>query len=210
MRAIKKYLIPSLLVYSREEGKQKVAFVKRYYPHAWVHIDVMDGKFVPNTCWCTPQSYASLKIKNPQEIHLMVQHPETYIAKWKKAGARRIVFHYEATKKPLSVIQAIKKHELEAYIAINPGTPLKKIQLLLEEVDGILVMGVQPGWAGQSFKKIAIQKVRSIRKIAPSKPITVDGGVTFKNAEILLKSGATGLVSTTAVYGDRFKKPTKS
>ncbi|MBI4272868.1 ribulose-phosphate 3-epimerase [Candidatus Uhrbacteria bacterium] len=203
MKSIKQYLLPSLLVYSRTEARKKIAFVRTHYPHNWVHIDVMDGKFVPNTCWCTPADYASLKIKNPQEIHLMVKNPEKQINAWKKAGAKRIVFHAEATNKSAALITAIRKLGMEAYIAINPPTSPEKLRLLASKVDGILVMGVHPGRAGQKFIPHVIQKIKSFRKKYSSLPITVDGGVTFENAAILLKSGATGLVSTSAVYGKK-------
>ena len=201
VKSIKQYLIPSLLVYSRAQAKKKVVFIKKHYPSAWVHIDVMDGKFVPNTCWCAPDDYASLKIKNPQEIHLMVQNPEEHISAWKKAGAKRIVFHAEATNRSQTVITAIRKLGMEAYIAINPPTSLEKIRLLASKVDGILVMGVHPGLAGQPFIRHVIPKIKKLRTKYRTTPITVDGGITFENAKILLKSGATGLVSTSAVYG---------
>ncbi len=183
------------------EAKKKIAFVRKHYPHNWVHIDVMDGKFVPNTCWCAPTDYASLKIKNPQEIHLMVKNPEKHIRAWKMAGAKRIVFHAEATNKPNAVITAIHRLGMEAYIAINPPTLPEKLRLLASKVDGILVMGVHPGLAGQSFIPHVITKIKKLRTKYRTTPITVDGGVTFKNAKILLKNGATGLVSTSAVYG---------
>lgn len=209
MKSLKRYLKPALLVYSREEGKKKASFIAKHYPRAWVHIDVMDSKFVPNTCWCAANGFAGLDIKNPQEIHLMVVHPETYLAKWKRAGARRIVFHLESTDAPLQIAHAIRKLGMEAYVALNPDTPASKVRLLLRAVDGILVMGVYPGLAGQKFIPSILKKIKKVREYAVTKPITVDGGVTFQNAADLIDAGATELVSTSAVFGERFKKKSR-
>ncbi len=205
MKSVKQYFIPALLAYGKEEAKKKIAFIRKQYPHAYIHIDVMDGKFVPYTCWCAPADYAALHIKNPMEIHLMVRNPEKHIGAWKKAGAQRIVFHVEAAKKPKTAITEIRKLGMEAYIAINPRTSVEKIRLLANSSDGILVMGVHPGLAGQKFIRHVISKIKKIKKLYKNKPIIADGGVTFENAELLLKSGATGLVSTSAVYGNKIK-----
>lgn len=205
MKPIKTYLIPALLASTEAEAKKKIDFVHKRYPRSWIHIDVMDGAFVPNRCWCNPREYHSLQIANPQEIHLMVKNPEKHIEAWKKVGAQRIVFHYEATKKPIALIAAIHKLTMEAYIAINPLTPIEKLRLLGLRVDGILIMGVHPGFAGQKFIPYVIQKIKKSRRLFKTIPITVDGGVTLQNAKFLLKSGATRLVSTSAVYGKRIK-----
>jgi len=206
MKSLKQYLKPALLVYSRKEGVRKVAFIAKHYPHSWVHIDVMDNKFVPNTCWCAAGGFAGLHIKNPQEIHLMVRNPETYVKRWKRAKAKRIIFHIESTKDPETVARAIRKLGMEAYIALNPNTPAQKLRLLINMVDGILLMGVYPGLAGQSFIPAVLPKIKKTRLYAATKPITVDGGVTFQNAAALIDAGATELVSTSAVFDGRFKK----
>lgn len=209
MKSLRRYLKPALLVYSKKETEKKVAFIAKYYPRAWVHIDVMDNKFVPNTCWCSANGFAQLQIHNPQEIHLMVLRPETYLKKWKRAGAQRIVFHLESTETPLDVVRSIQTLGMEAYIAINPDTSANKVRLLITKVDGILVMGVFPGLAGQQFIPSTLPKIKKIRAYAATKPITVDGGVTFQNAADLINAGATELVSTSAVFGDRFKKKSR-
>ncbi|MBI4250313.1 ribulose-phosphate 3-epimerase [Candidatus Uhrbacteria bacterium] len=206
MKPIKNYLKPALLLYSRKEGEKKVAFIAKHYPHSWVHIDVMDNKFVPNTCWCSAGGFAGLRIKNPQEIHLMVLHPEIYVKRWKRAKAKRIIFHIESTKKPEAVARAIRNLDMEAYIALNPDTPVEKLRLLINNVDGILLMGVYPGLAGQKFIPAIVPKIKKTRLYAATKPITVDGGVTFQNAADLIDAGATELVSTSAVFSGRFKK----
>lgn len=210
MKSLKRYFKPALLVYSREEGEKKVAFIAKRYPRAWVHIDVMDHEFVPNTCWCSASGFAGLEIKNPQEIHLMVLHPEKYLKKWKRAGAQRIVFHFESTHAPIQVARAIRKLGMEAVIALNPDTPVIKVRLLLNEIDGILFMGVYPGLAGQKFIPATILKIKKARAYAATKPITVDGGVTFQNAADLIDAGATELVSTSAIFGERFKKESRT
>lgn len=209
-QAIKRRLSPAILVYSQKEAQQKLAFIDQNYPSAHLHIDVMDGKFVSATCWCKPVSFQKLAIKQPFEIHLMVQKPELHIPTWKKAGATRAVFHIESTDDPELVISVIKAHHMEVAVAVNPGTSLSSIRLIFPLVDAILVMGVVPGYAGQKLIPSTIQKIKRLRKLAPKHWIIVDGGVTLENAPRLIKSGANQLVSTSAVYGKTFTKQEKT
>lgn len=201
---IKKSLSPALLTYSKQEAGDKLAFIAKYYPNSHVHIDVMDGKFVPARCWCQAKSFQTLDLPQSFEVHLMVKEPRKYLAAWKKAGATRAIFHIEATEDPRGVIVAIRKYGMEACVALNPATALSKIALILPLVDAILVMGVVPGYAGQRFIPSTITKIRRAAALRPKKLIIIDGGVTLHNAPSLLKAGASQLVSTTAVYGKDF------
>lgn len=203
-KTIKKSLYPALLVYSKQEARAKLAFIATHYPKHPVHIDVMDGKFVPATCWCQAKSFQTLALPRSFEVHLMVKEPQKYLAAWKKAGATRAIFHIEATEDPQGVVAAIRKHGMEACVALNPATALSKIALILPLVDAILVMGVVPGYAGQRFIPSTITKIRRAAALRPKKLIIIDGGVTLHNAPSLLKAGANQLVSTTAVYGKDF------
>lgn len=198
---LKKYFSPSVLVYSKKEAKKKLAFIGEHFPHNHLHIDAADGKFVPSTFWCAPHDFKNLRIKQSFEAHLMTLNPERRVAAWKRAGASRIIFHFEAKSHPLRVIDTIEKHHLEVGIGLNLETAPKQIELLLDRLDAILFMGIVPGWSGQSFHSEVIEKIRKFHKHHPKKFIIIDGGVSEGNAEKLLHAGARQLVSTSAVYG---------
>lgn len=198
---LKKYFSPSILVYSKKEALTKLSFVHEHFPKSHLHIDAADGKFVPSPCWCTPTDFQKLHIKQPFEAHLMTLNPEKRVGGWKRAGATRIVFHYEATDNPLGVIETIKKHNLEAGIALNLETSSKQIELLVDRLDAILFMAIVPGFSGQKYHPEVVKKITSFHKKHPKKLIIIDGGVSVDNAPKLIKAGARQLVSTSAVYG---------
>ena len=198
---LKKYFSPSLFVYSKKEVLVKLSFVHEHFSKSTLHVDVTDGKFVPSTCWCAAADFKNLHIKQPFEVHLMTLHPEKRIAAWKRAGASRMVFHYEATDNPLRVIETIEKHTMEAGIALNLETSPKYIELLLDRLDAILFMAIVPGLTGQPFHNSVLQKIESFHKKHPKKFIIVDGGVSAKNAPKLINAGARQLVSTSALFG---------
>lgn len=198
---LKKYFSPSVLVYSKKEVLKKLAFINDHFANNHLHIDAADGRFVPSTFWCKPHDFKKLHIKQSFEAHLMTLNPERRVAAWKRAGATRIIFHYESTKHPLHVIDTIKKHRMEVGIGLNLETSTRQIELLLDRLDAILFMGIVPGWSGQSFHPEVIEKIRAFHKRHPKKLIIVDGGVSEGNTENLLCAGARQLVSTSAVYG---------
>lgn len=190
-----------MLVYSKKEAQKKLSFINEHFPHNHLHVDAADGKFVPSTFWCKPHDFKNLRIKQSFEAHLMTLNPERRVAAWKRAGAARIIFHYEATNNPLRVIETIQKHHLEVGIGLNLETPTKQIELLLDRLDAILFMSIVPGWSGQPFHPEVIGKIRNFHKKYPKKFIIVDGGVSTGNAQKLIAAGARQLVSTSAVYG---------
>lgn len=200
-KPLKKYFSPSLLVYSKKEAKTKLAFIQEHFPVGHLHVDVADGKFVSSACWCAPADFKNLRITQSFEAHLMTLNPERRVSAWKRAGASRIVFHYEATHNPLRVIEAIEKHNMEAGIALNLETSPKQIELLLDRLDAILFMAIVPGFTGQKYHPEVVRKIASFHKKHPKKLIIVDGGVSAKNAPNLISAGARQLVSTSAVYG---------
>ncbi|MBI4599438.1 ribulose-phosphate 3-epimerase [Candidatus Uhrbacteria bacterium] len=202
-QTLKKYFSPALLVYSKKEAETKMAFVNEHFAKSHLHVDVADGKFVPSSCWCTPADFKNLHIKQSFETHLMTLNPERRVSAWKRAGASRIVFHYEATHNPLHVIDTIKKNNLEAGIALNLETSTKHIELLLDRLDAILFMAIVPGFTGQKYHPEIVKKIAAFHKKHSEKLIIVDGGVSVKNASALLGAGARQLVSTSAVYGSR-------
>lgn len=171
----------------------------------WVHIDVMDGCFVPNLTFGAPVVKTVRKVtKMFFDCHLMVNDPEKYIADFKAAGADQIVVHAEATKHLHRCIQQIHAEGMKAGVALNPGTSLSAIEEILPYVDMVLLMSVNPGFGGQSFIDITskIRRLRSmIEKAGLDIDIQVDGGINEKTSKLVREAGANVLVAGSYVYG---------
>lgn len=171
-----------------------------------VHIDVMDGHFVPNLTFGAPVVKAIRKVTQlPFDVHLMVDKPEEYIRPFAEAGANIITFHAETTPHLHRVVQSIKEHRIQAGIALNPATPLCVIEEILHDLDLILIMSVNPGFGGQKFIPSALKKIERLKtmllQIDSPALIEVDGGVTSENAAQLKHAGADILVAGSAIYG---------
>lgn len=171
----------------------------------FVHIDVMDGTFVPEITLGAGIVKAIRPVNDAVfDVHLMVEHPDTHIEAFAKAGADYITFHVEAAKHPHRMIQAIHALGCKAGVSLNPGTPIAMIEELLPDVDMVLVMSVNPGYGGQKFIPGSISKLQRIRKaldeIGSQAELQVDGGVNEENAQSIIDAGATVLVAGSAVY----------
>lgn len=172
----------------------------------WVHIDVMDGLFVPNLTFGAPVVQKIRKVTDSFfDCHLMVENPEKYIADFKKAGADQIVVHAEATKHLHRCIQQIKAEGMKAGVALNPATSLTAIEEILPYVDMVLLMTVNPGFGGQSFIESMVPKIQRLAAMIKERrlniDIQVDGGINDKTAKLVKAAGANVLVAGSYVYG---------
>jgi ribulose-phosphate 3-epimerase len=171
----------------------------------YVHIDVMDGTFVPEITLGALIVKAIRPVTDAVfDVHLMVEHPDTQIESFAKAGADIITFHVEAAKHPHRVLQAIKAAGCKAGICLNPGTPLSMVEELLDDLDMIVIMSVNPGYGGQKFIPNSLDKIARLKamltKAGSKAEIEVDGGVTVDNCKALAEAGADVLVAGSAVY----------
>ena len=168
-------------------------------PHsAYLHMDVMDGHFVPNLTM-GPDLVKSLDGIAPLDVHLMVTDPIDFIEAFRDAGAEIISVHVEANN-PLKALEFIKKNNMKAGIALNPSTPENSIEPFIDLADLILVMSVEPGYCGQEFHEDAVERVRHYKEAYPNKIIEVDGGVGPSNSERLVDAGADILVAGSAIF----------
>ena len=172
----------------------------------WHHIDVMDGVFVPNISYGMPVIKSIRKhAKKPLDVHLMIVDPDRYIQTFADLGADNLTVHYEACTHLHRTLQAIRAAGMKAGIALNPHTPATHLEYCLEQADLVCVMGVNPGFGGQSLIKSTFEKVRDLRTLIDSKGlktlIEVDGGVTLENTAPLLEAGADVLVAGSFVFG---------
>jgi ribulose-phosphate 3-epimerase len=171
-----------------------------------LHLDSMDGRFVPNFTW-GPKIVADLRKLTalPFDCHLMIVEPEKYVDEFRKAGADIITFHYEATDNAHRLLQHLRSIGARAGIGINPQTPASMLVDLIEECDQILVMSVNPGFGGQAFIERALVKLREVRAMIdernPDCDLEVDGGIGVDNIEHAVEAGATMLIAGSSVFG---------
>jgi ribulose-phosphate 3-epimerase len=172
----------------------------------WLHVDVMDGRFVPNITW-GPKLVADLRKRTPLafDCHLMIVEPERYVDEFARAGADVITVHLEATVHAQRLLAHLRSLGVMAGISINPQTPVAMLEEIIEDCDLVLVMSVNPGFGGQRFLPRALEKLRQARALIdarnPSCLLEVDGGVGEENARSLVEAGAQVLVMGTAVFG---------
>jgi len=173
----------------------------------WIHVDVMDGHFVPNLTF-GPKMVADLHraTRLPLDVHLMIERPEDWVARYAEAGATYVTVHIEATRDAAGALEAIRKAGARPGITLNPETDVSRVVPYLGRVDLVLVMSVHPGFGGQSFIASALDKVRAVRSALEAAGSTaeleVDGGIKPENARAVAQAGASVLVAGSAVFLD--------
>ena len=172
----------------------------------WLHLDVMDGAFVPNISFGIPV-IKSIRKSSPLffDTHLMINAPERYIEQFAKAGSDCITFHVEATSSPAAVLDMIHAQHKLAGISVKPGTPVQSVYPLLEKCDLLLIMSVEPGFGGQSYIESATEKIRLAANYIKRKKlktlVSVDGGIDVRTAPAAASAGADVLVAGSAIFG---------
>lgn len=171
----------------------------------WIHVDVMDGVFVPNISFGF-QVIRKIKelSQKPLDVHLMIVQPERYFAEFRNAGADILCFHYEASVHLHRSVQMVRELGMKAGVALNPHTPVETLENILPDLDMVLIMSVNPGYGGQKFIESSYRKIRQLKQMITDRNldvlIEVDGGVTFDNAKQLLGAGVDVLVAGNTVF----------
>ena len=202
---MKNILSPSLLAADFTKLGQQLEQIEKGGAE-YIHLDVMDGIFVPNISFAIPVIQSIRKNSNLIfDVHLMIVEPERYVEAFRKAGADIINFHVEATKDVASTLSKIKSLGAKTGITIKPNTPVSEIVPYLEDVDMVLIMTVEPGFGGQKFMADKMEKVTELVKIREQKnlnfDIEIDGGVNMDNVKEILDTGVNVVVAGSAVFG---------
>jgi len=198
-------IVPAILVKTSKELEQRLKEVEPYVKR--VQIDIMDGKFVPNTT-IQPKDMRLFKTKLMKEVHLMVEDNEKYVEDFLNLDFDMIIVHLESCRDVEGIIRKVKDHGKKIALALNPPTPLSLINDYLDDLDMILLMTVNPGFSGQGFMPEVLPKIKELRKMRKNLDIEVDGGIKKENAKLVAEAGANILVSCSGIFGFEDKKKT--
>ncbi|MFC1971741.1 ribulose-phosphate 3-epimerase [Chloroflexota bacterium] len=188
---------PAILTDDPQALENMIRQTETFTSHA--QLDIMDGQFVPSRS-VTCEDIAKVKTKLNWEAHLMVLHPEAYLKDFQQAGAQKIVFHYEATASPQEIIKLIRDLSMRVGLAVNPETPITAITPLVNEIDGVLFLSVNPGFYGSKFIPEVIDKIAAFRSEQPDMEIGIDGGIKESNIGQIARSGVDVIYVGSAIY----------
>lgn len=199
----KPIIAPSILAADYARLGEEIAAV----PDAdWIHVDIMDGHFVPNLSFGYDVTRAVHRVtEKPLDVHLMIENPEKWVDHYIDAGAACIIFHVEATDKHVELAQHIRSKGVRAGFSLRPGTPIEDYLDDLEHFDEVIVMSVEPGFGGQSFMPDQLDKVRTLRRVIDERGldiiIEIDGGISAATIEQAAEAGVDAFVAGSAVFG---------
>ncbi len=180
--------------------------IKTVEEHAdFIHVDVMDGHFVPNLTFGAPV-VKCIKTKLPLDVHLMISNPENFIEDFAKAGANVLTVHYEAAKDLHGLLAKIKENNMRAGVSIKPDTKVEVLEEYLEELDWVLIMSVEPGFGGQGFMNSALDKIKWLREKSPELDIAVDGGINDETGRKCEMAGANVLIAGSYIFGAKDRR----
>lgn len=191
-------IVPAVLTDKPDELKRMVISSEAFCD--LVQIDIMDGKFVPSKS-VSAEDLAKIKTDLRLEVHLMVDEPSRYLEPFKKAGAKRIVFHYESKENPAEIISKIRALDMEAGIAINPETPVSKVEQFFKDIDVLLFLSVNPGFYGSKFIPEVCDKVRSLKGRKERPLIAMDGGLKAENILMIRDAGVDLACVGSGIFG---------
>lgn len=194
-------VIPAILEQSVSDIQEKLDRVAAFVE--LVQIDIADGLFVPEEAMNDPGVLELIQTTAAIDLHLMIELPEVVIEKWLHPLVRRVSIHIEASEDSNTSIEKIKEADKEVFLAINPETSIKKLEPYAEAIDGVLVMGVYPGYGGQDFIPSTIEKVKDARVLLPERVIAVDGGVKEDTALKLFEAGADQVAMGTGLFSSK-------
>jgi len=199
-----RYIAPSILAADFSNLQKDIAMVNSSEAD-WIHLDIMDGVFVPNLSFGLPVVRAVYKYaRKPLDVHLMIVNPERYLEAFRDAGAFQLTVHQEACTHLHSTVHEIKKLGMKAGVSLNPHTPVSTLEEIIADLDMVLIMTVNPGFGGQKFIPQSVDKVKKLKKLISASGsgalIEVDGGIDLKNAGMLFDAGVDVLVTGTSVF----------
>ena len=210
---MKPIIAPSILSADFGQLAKDIEMINRSEAE-WVHIDIMDGVFVPNISFGFPVlKYVAKLSKKPLDVHLMIVNPEKFIPEVKALGAHTMNVHYEACPHLHRVIQQIREAGMQPAVTINPATPVALLQDIIRDVYMVLVMSVNPGFGGQKYIETSTRKIREARAMLNSlnldTDIEVDGGIVRENVDVVLNAGANVVVAGSAIYRGEIEENTE-
>jgi ribulose-phosphate 3-epimerase len=192
-------LIPALLCENETSFRDRLMLLEQEVP--WVQIDVLDGTLYPNQSWADPNIVSAWDIHPSLELHLMVQDPEFIIDQWKNSlNFKRAIWHIEANIDHAALIQKVHNMGREVGLAMAPNTPLEALTPYLENIDRVLILGVEPGWSGQTLIPKTLEKVQALKTRSPHPVIEFDGGVTDETLEGIIQAGAESICVASLIF----------
>ncbi len=199
-------IIPAIIAEDFRELKKKIRLVEPYVD--WVQIDIMDGKFVPHSTWSEPKKLKDINTNLKIETHLMILDPFKTVDDCLRAGVSRVIIHWESLKSNpegqlKKITEKVKSYKSQIGVALNPETPWQEIKAFVKNLDLVLLMGVNPGRSGQSFREEILPKIKALRELSANLNIEVDGGVKSENVRKIIEAGANILVAGSAIFEAR-------